>query len=220
MSSDPFAPTFDDLPDVLPIFPLPGTILLPRCRLPLNVFEPRYLAMTEAALKAGRIIGMIQPIDAGTDDPTPEIHLTGCAGRISSFSETDDGRILLILTGLCRFNVEEELQVDTPFRQVRADWNPYRGDLEDLGGGDIDRDYLFEILRAYFDVRGLDTDWDTLETSDDTLLVNSLVMSCPFDAGEKQVLLEATRVEDRNRLMISLMEMATLDSLDELGSMH
>jgi Lon protease-like protein len=220
MSSDLFAQTFDDLPDTLPIFPLPGTILLPRCRLPLNIFEPRYLAMTEAALGAGRIIGMIQPMDAGTDDPDPEVYLTGCAGRISSFSETDDGRILLILTGLCRFNIAEELQVDTPFRQVRADWNPYRDDLEGFGGGDIDRDYLFEILRAYFDARGLDTDWGALETSDDILLVNSLVMSCPFDAGAKQVLLEATGVEDRSRLMVSLMEMATLDAFDDLGSMH
>ncbi len=220
MSSDLFAPPFDDLPDTLPIFPLPGTVLLPRCRLPLNIFEPRYLAMTEAALGSGRIIGMVQPIDAGTDDPAPEICQTGCAGRISSFSETDDGRILLILTGLCRFNVVEELQVDTPYRQVRADWSPYRDDLESFGGSDIDRDYLFEILRAYFDARGLDTDWDTLEINDDTMLINSLVMSCPFDAGEKQILLEAVGVGDRNRLMISLMEMATLDSFDDLGSMH
>jgi Lon protease-like protein len=220
MSSDLFAQTFDDLPDTLPIFPLPGTILLPRCRLPLNVFEPRYLAMTEAALGAGRIIGMIQPVAAGTDELAPDVYPTGCAGRISSFSETEDGRILLILTGLCRFNVAEELQVDTPYRQVRADWSPYRDDLEGFDGDDIDRDYLFEILRTYFDARGLDTDWDALEISDDTLLVNSLVMSCPFDAGEKQVLLEAAGVEDRNRLMISLMKMATLDSLDDLGSMH
>jgi Lon protease-like protein len=220
MSSDLFAQTFDDLPDTLPIFPLPGTILLPRCRLPLNVFEPRYLAMTEAALGAGRIIGMIQPVAAGTDELAPDVYPTGCAGRISSFSETEDGRILLILTGLCRFNVAEELQVDTPYRQVRADWSPYRDDLEGFDGDDIDRDYLFEILRTYFDARGLDTDWDALEISDDTLLVNSLVMSCPFDAGEKQVLLEAAGVEDRNRLMISLMKMATLDALDDLGSMH
>jgi len=220
MSSDLFAQRFEDLPGTLPIFPLPGTVLLPRCRLPLNVFEPRYLAMTEAALRSGRIIGMIQPIDAGTDDPTPEVYQTGCGGRISSFSETDDGRILMILTGVCRFQVVEELQVDTPYRQVRADWSPYRDDLEGSGGGDIDRDYLFEILRAYFDARGLDTDWDSLETSDDTMLVNSLVMSCPFDTGEKQVLLEAAGVEDRIRLMISLLEMATLDSLDDLGSMH
>jgi Lon protease-like protein len=208
MSSDPFAQTFDDLPDVLPIFPLPGTVLLPRCRLPLNVFEPRYLAMTEAALAAGRVIGMIQPIDAGTDDPIPEIHLTGCAGRISSFSETDDGRILLILTGLCRFNVEEELQVDTPFRQVRADWNPYRGDLEDLGGGDINRDYLFEILRAYFDVRGLDTDWDTLKEADDELLINSLSMLLEFDPEDKQALLEAPSLATRRETLITLIEYA------------
>ncbi len=220
MSSDLFAQRFEDLPDTLPIFPLPGTVLLPRCRLPLNVFEPRYLAMTEAALRSGRILGMIQPIDAGTDDPSPKVYQTGCGGRISSFSETNDGRILLILTGLCRFHVVEELQVDTPYRQVRADWSPYRDDLEGFGGSDIDREYLFEILRAYFDARGLDTDWDSLETSDDTMLVNSLVMSCPFDAGERQVLLEAAGVEDRNRLMISLLEMATLDSLDDLGSMH
>ena len=220
MSSDLFAQTFDDLPDTLPIFPLPGTILLPRCRLPLNLFEPRYIAMTEAALGAGRIIGMIQPVAAGTDELAPDVYPTGCAGRISSFSETEDGRILLILTGLCRFSVAEELQVDTPYRQVRADWSPYRDDLEGFDGDDIDRDYLFEILRTYFDARGLDTDWDALEISDDTLLVNSLVMSCPFDAGEKQVLLEAAGVEDRNRLMISLMKMATLDALDDLGSMH
>jgi len=216
-----FAPIFEELPDTLPIFPLPGTILLPRCRLPLNIFEPRYIAMTDAALGSGRVIGMIQPVDPGTDDPAPEVYGTGCAGRITSFSETDDGRILLILTGLCRFDVAEELRVDTPFRQVRADWSPYRDDLEGFGGGgDVDRDHLFEILRAYFDARGLDTDWDTLETSDNQMLVNSLVMSCPFEASEKQILLEATSVDDRNRLMVSLMEMATLDSFDDAGSMH
>jgi len=224
MSRDLFVPPFEDLPDTLPIFPLPGTILLPRCRLPLNIFEPRYISMTEAALGAGRVIGMIQPVDpgieTGTDDPAPEVYRTGCAGRISSFSETDDGRILLILTGMCRFDVAEELQVDTPYRQVRAHWDPYRADLESFGSGEIERDDMFAILRAYFDARGLDTDWESLETSDDERLVNSLVMSCPFDASEKQGLLEAASVRERTRMMIALMEMATLDSFDDLGSMH
>jgi Lon protease-like protein len=218
MSRDLFAPPFEDLPDTLPIFPLTGTILLPRCRLPLNIFEPRYLAMVEAALGASRVIGMIQPVDSGADVSEPEIYRTGCGGRISSFSETDDGRILLILSGMCRFDVVEELQVETPYRQVRVDWEPYRADFEGLRSGEVDRDQLFEILRAYFDARGLDTDWEALETTDDENLVNSLVMSCPFEASEKQILLEAPDVGERNRLMTSLMEMATLDSFDDSGS--
>jgi Lon protease-like protein len=218
MSTDIFAPPFEDLPETLPIFPLAGTILLPRCRLPLNIFEPRYLAMIEAALGTGRVIGMIQPVDSGADDPAPEIYRTGCGGRISSYSETDDGRMLLILTGMCRFDVVEELQVDTPFRQVRAEWGPYRADMESFSSDEVDRDHLFEILRAYFDARGLDTDWEALETTDDENLVNSLVMSCPFEASEKQLLLEADNVRDRNRLMTSLMELATLDSFDDSES--
>jgi hypothetical protein len=116
---------------------------------------------------------------------------------------------------MCRFDVAEELQVETPYRQVRADWQPYRADLEGFSSDEVDRDHLFRILRAYFDSRGLDTDWEALETTDDENLVNSLVMSCPFEASEKQILLEAANVRERNRLMTSLMEMATLDSLDD-----
>lgn len=220
MTDEPFALAFDQLPEILPVFPLSSALLLPLCRLPLNIFEPRYIAMVEAALGASRLIGMIQPVEEDAGKEEPALCTIGCAGRISSFSETDDGRILLILTGVCRFEVEAELDVTTPFRQVRPDWSRFRNDIDRPGEEPIDRDRLFETLRAYLDARGLETDWESLETSDDQRLVNSLAMSCPFSVSEQQALLEAETVRDRARLIASLMELQTLGSFDDSGSPH
>ncbi len=207
----PFDIPFDKLPERLPIFPLSGALLLPRCRLPLNIFEPRYLRMTEDVLAGHRLIGMVQPLDVNSDERPPALFGTGCAGRISSFSETDDGRMLIILTGVSRFQVLEEASVDTPYRQVVPGWEPFRSDLDEVADGEIDRSRLYASLRAYFEARDLDTDWDVLEEASDERLINSLAMSCPFGLAEKQALLEAADLSERSRLMLSLLDMATLD---------
>lgn len=210
----PFDTPFESLPASLPVFPLSGALLLPRCRLPLNIFEPRYLRMTEDSLSADRLVGIVQPFDINSDNRTPALFETGCAGRITSFSETDDGRILIILTGVSRFHVAGEVDVDTPYRQVMPSWEPYRQDLVEEPDGTIDRDRLYASLRAYFEARDLDTDWGVLDDATDESLINSLAMSCPFGPAEKQALLEAPDLPERNRLMLSLLDMATLDQVD------
>jgi len=220
MTRDPFEVAYESLPARLPVFPLSGALLLPRCRLPLNIFEPRYLKMTEDALARDRLIGMVQPLEFETPIDTPAFFGTGCAGRISSFCETDDGRMLIVLTGVSRFEVESEVDVDTPYRLVVPRWEPFRADLDEVANGVIDRERLYASLRVYFEVRDLDTDWDVLNEATDESLVNSLAMSCPFDAGEKQALLEADGVLERGRLMLSLLEMAVLNQPDAELSLH
>lgn len=205
-----FDPQLGNLPRAIPVFPLQGALLLPRCRLPLNVFEPRYIQMVERVLATpDRLIGMVQPQPEPADTQSPEICDIGCAGRISSFAETDDGRYLIVLTGVCRFRVKAELATESAYREVAPDWLPFRSDLDEPGE-EIDRPRLYASLRAYFDARDLDTDWEALEEATDEHLVNSLAMSCPFEPSEKQVLLEAETVGERTQLMISLMEMAVL----------
>ncbi len=216
----PFDILYENLPARLPVFPLSGALLLPRCRLPLNIFEPRYLKMTEDALAADRLIGMVQPIGVESEDGGPALFGTGCAGRISSFSETDDGRILIILTGVSRFDVVEELDVDTPYRQVIPAWEAYRPDLTVPVDGSIDRQRLYASLRVYFETRDLDTDWDVLEGATDENLINSLAMSCPFDPTEKQALLEADGLDERGRLMLSLLDMAALEQANGELPLH
>lgn len=218
MSPRPFQPSFDNLPGQIPVFPLSGALLLPRCKLPLNIFEPRYIRMVEDTLgKPTRLIGMVQPRQEREDDPTPDIRDTGCAGRISSFAETDDGRFLIILTGVSRFRVRAELAVDTPYRQVAPDWEPFEDDLDEPVVS-VDRERLYASMRAYFDARDLDTDWEALEEATDEHLVNSLAMSCPFEPEEKQVLLEADDVMERTDLMIGFMEMAVLGGDEDPGT--
>jgi len=203
------------LPDRIPIFPLPGAILLPGGRLPLNIFEPRYLAMTRDAMKGARMIGMIQPSDPGSDEFEPPVFGTGCLGRIVDFSETGDGRYMIALSGVCRFNVVEELSRDTPYRQVTPDYEPFRADFlssDDPQG--VNRDELLAALRAFLDSRGLKADWDAAKRASDTVLVNSLSMVLPMTPAEKQALLEAASVADRATTMTALMQMAMLEGDD------
>ncbi len=218
--SGPFDTPFEALPERLPVFPLCGALLLPRCRLPLNIFEPRYLQMTEDALAANRLIGMVQPVDVSCDVRLPPLFETGCAGRITSFSETDDGRILIILTGVTRFRVAEELDVGAPYRQVVPDWQPFREDMVEPADGIIDRDRLYASLRVYFEARDLDTDWEMLQGATDEHLVNSLAMSCPFGFTEKQALLEAHGLRERGDLILSLLDMAALDEASDDLPLH
>lgn len=198
-----------DLPDVIPLFPLPGALLLPRAHLPLHIFEPRYLAMLEDALKTPqRLIGMIQPAEDGTG-PNRRLHHIGCAGRLTAFSETEDGRYMITLTGRSRFRLRTELGGFTPYIRGEVDWNGFARDLgpveRDPG---FDRERFFPQLHKYFQAEGLQTDWDSLQDAEDELLINSLAMLCPFEPEDKQALLEAPSLETRRETLVTLIEFA------------
>ena len=201
--------TIADLPDRLPIFPLAGALLLPHTQLPLNIFEPRYLAMFDAAISGNRVIGMIQPVETAAEGAAaPKLYATGCAGRITSFAELADNRMLVTLTGIARFTVKSELEVGSPFRQVEADYSAFAGDLV-AGAGEesVDREQLLKTFRAYLDAHQLKTDWsDVLAASSETL-VNSLSTLAPYPVAEKQALLEAPDLKSRAELLVALTEM-------------
>jgi Lon protease-like protein len=205
----PFHPTYEALPAEIPIFPLSGALLLPEGRLPLNIFEPRYLAMVEDALAAGRMLGMVQGDPAlPRIGPDSQVYKVGCLGRVSSFSETDDGRLLITLTGLIRFRIAEEIAGRRGYRRVRADYAEFAGDLEvEAPPPPLDRDALLAALRPYFRARGIEANWEAIEQTGEAMLVTTLCMVCPFDVREKQALLEARGVEERARMLIALMEM-------------
>lgn len=207
-------PTIEALPRVLPIFPLPGALLLPRTQLPLVIFEPRYLRMVEDVVSDHRLIGMMQPANMPTEAPLrlstdrPQIYGIGCAGRITSFTETQDDRILITLTGVARFRVLEELKVKTPYRQVASDYAEFAADLESGSGQDeVDRDLLLKTFRAYLEANNLMTDWDQIMAATNEQLVNSLAALSPFAVAEKQALLEAPDLKARSELLIALTEM-------------
>jgi Lon protease-like protein len=202
-------PRFEDLPAEFPIFPLPAALLLPGGKLPLNIFEPRYLAMTEDCLASGRALGVIQPDPAApAADTGPGLYRVGCLGRISAFSETDDGRFLITLTGVIRFAVKEELASRRGYRRIRGELAPYRTDL-DLSGelNEFDRSAFMRALRAYFARSGLEANWATLERLPDAMLIITLSMLCPFEPVEKQALLEAETEADRARVLLALLQM-------------
>lgn len=193
-----------DLPEAIPIFPLSGAILFPRSTLPLNIFEPRYLNMIDDALAGKRLIGMIQPTER-----SGAIAAIGGVGRITAFAETDDGRYLITLTGVARFRVAEELRVDTPYRQVRADFASFSQDLSAPGfEAAIDRDRLRGALRRYVDMHGFETDWSAVDEAPPEALVNAVASLCPFDNLAKQALLEADDLTDRCAVLIALLEMS------------
>lgn len=198
--------TLKDLPVNLPVFPLSGALLLPRWSLPLNIFEPRYLNMVDDALSGHRMIGMVQELS--DDKSASKIALVGCAGRITSYSETDDGRYLITLTGICRFGAQQELSVFTPYRQVEPDWLPFVHDLTPSNGDGLpDRSVLTSALKRYTQVNQIDVDWEAVETAKLETLINALCTGCPFGLMERQALLEAATVEDRAEILITLLDM-------------
>jgi Lon protease-like protein len=212
MSRSPFAPDFAQLPKTLPIFPLTGVLLLPGGHLPLNIFEPRYLAMTRDALGVARMIGMVQPTEGQGDAGDPPVYRRGCAGRMTAWSETDDGRYLITLIGVARFDIAEELPRDRLYRRVVPDWSPYRGDLAEESAplAAAERERLLAAIKPFFDRHGITADWKAVEASADERLVTTLAMVCPFASGEKQALLDAKDSTERARLLTALMEMAAL----------
>jgi Lon protease-like protein len=199
------------LPAILPIFPLTGVLLLPRGRLPLNIFEPRYLAMTRDALASERLIGMVQPSDPAALGSNPPVYATGCAGRITSFSETEDGRFLITLTGTCRFRIHEELPLLEGYRRVVPEWSEYIHDLETEVEPAFDRERLIRGLKAYFQRHEISADWEAISSVPGERLVTSVAMVCPFEPSEKQALLEASDLNERARLLTAIVEMAVMN---------
>jgi Lon protease-like protein len=216
MADDIFPQGLDNLPEIIPIFPLPSALLLPDGHLPLNIFEPRYMAMVRAALASPmRLIGMVQPTEDNSNidpqsQPVPGLFSIGCAGRITYFQETDDQRYLIALTGLCRFRLVNQQLQEAGFRNAQIDWTEFQGDLRG-DTSDIDRQPLITVMKQYFKLKGFDADWAQIEQSDDDQLLATLSMVCPFDVAEKQALLEANDTATRADLLIAMMEMALHD---------
>lgn len=198
-----------DLPETLPLFPLPGALLLPGAELPLNIFEPRYLAMVEAALSQPRLIGMIQPLQTFSREETRDLAAVGCAGRISGFQETGDGRYLIVLTGVCRFRIVAETTIDTLYRTARVDFAPYLADLtEHARDTNVDKLELANALRGYLSRNGLTSDMTAICDTPVQTLINSISVDCPFTNSEKQALLEARTLKDRCAALVALLSMS------------
>ena len=207
-----FKKKIKDLPSVLPLFPLNRVLLFPRSRLPLNLFENRYLHMFDYALSNSRLIGLIQPkiVDLeGKKEHNPFLYNIGCAGYITAFSETQDNRYEIILRGLCRFNIKKELSLLNGFRRAKIDWGAFKDDLVLTNYSDQKERKNFEaVLKDYLSKESITIDWETIKTSDDEELVNAISMGCPFDTNEKQALLEAKSLSERIKVLISLMQMS------------
>lgn len=199
--------TIANLPSLVPIFPLSLAVVLPRMRLPLNIFEPRYLAMVDDALKSARMIAMIQPV-MGAEGPRPDIYPVGCAARITQYAETDDGRYLITLTGICRFRVAAEPKAITPYRVVHPNYREFADDLYEPAPIGIDRERLGVALNGYLKGQNFEADLSLVARAPEEMLINSLAMTCPFSVSEKQALLEAPALADRASALLTLLEMA------------
>lgn len=209
MPINPIYRTPADLPELMPVFPLPSVLLLPRGEMPLNIFEPRYLEMIDDALAGERVIGMIQPeFDAPEDAEAPGLVQIGCAGRITALQESGDGRYLITLTGISRFRVEEEMPRTSPYRRVRADFAPFSQDLSPGAGEEaVDRPALMRTLKAYLEANQLEADWSGIRGASNEALVNALSMMSPYGAREKQALLEAADLKSRAEILVAITEM-------------
>ena len=199
-----------DLPEVIPVFPLAGALLLPRGQMPLNIFEPRYLAMIDDALRDGhRLIGMIQPdVTHSSDSERPSLFKVGCVGRITQLAESGDGRYIIELTGVSRFEVVEEVAASTPYRQCRVDYFPFVDDFTARKGEDeVDRDALLEALTEFLKANHLKVDWEGIESAPNEALVNALAMMSPYGPAEKQAMLEAPDLKTRAEILIAVTEM-------------
>ena len=198
-----------DLPERIAVFPLSAALLLPGGRMPLNIFEPRYLKMVDDTLCGNRIIGMVQPRLDGSlrKDGEPELCDVGCCGRITSLGESGDGRYIISLQGICRFRVVEEIAARTPYRQCRI--TPFAADLNEGEGEDmVDREALLETFRHYLEANDMEADWESVRRAENGTLVNALSMMSPYGPAEKQALLEAPDLKTRAETLIAITEMA------------
>ncbi|HEX2511564.1 MAG TPA: LON peptidase substrate-binding domain-containing protein [Xanthobacteraceae bacterium] len=210
----------EDLPEVIPVFPLPGALLLPRGQLPLNIFESRYLSMVDDSLRDGhRLIGMIQPDEAHpVNEERPHLYKIGCAGRITQIAETGDGRYVLQLTGVARFRVREELASELAYRRCKVSYEPFTDDfIPRKGEEEVDREELLKALTAFLKANNLKADWEGIEKAPNEALVNALAMMSPYGAAEKQALLEAPDLKTRAEVLVALteIELAKTGSSDE-----
>jgi Lon protease-like protein len=199
-----------ELPEVIPVFPLPGALLLPRGQMPLNIFEPRYLAMVDDSFRDGhRLIGMIQPdLSHSRDEGKPALFRVGCVGRITQLAESGDGRYILELTGVTRFEIVEELDVLTAYRQCKVDYFPFADDFTARKGEDaVDREALLAVLTDFLKANNLKVDWEGVESAPNEALVNALAMMSPYGAPEKQAMLEAPDLKTRAEILIAVTEM-------------
>jgi len=208
-----FRPHWEDLPSEFAVFPLPGVLLLPRGRLPLNIFEPRYVAMVEDCFSNGRMFAMIQPDPALPEFQNgPSLYRVGCLGRLSSFSETEYGRFLITLTGLARFSIASEIDMHRGYRRVIGDFSRYRDDLNEPDDMPIAREPMLDALRGYFAQRQVEPNWEAINRLPDESLVVTLSMVCPFEPIEKQALLEAQSEADRADTLLALLRMGAAEA--------
>lgn len=205
--------TLTDLPKNIPLFPLSGALLLPRSDLPLNIFEPRYVLMIEQAMAANRIVGIIQP-EQNEQGEKPKLERIGCAGRITSYSEADDGRLYVTITGICRFVVKRELRVNTTYRQAHVDFKSFAADLViGTGAPSVNREQLLEAFRQYLEANNMTTNWEDVNSVGTEALVNTLSLLAPYPPRDKQALLEAPDLKSRADVLVALTELALKKSL-------
>lgn len=207
----------DELPSVIPVFPLSGALLLPRGQLPLNIFEPRYVAMVDDVLKSHRVIGMVQPDQEAPDSDPPRLFAVGCAGRLTQVAETGDGRYVLTLTGVARYRIAEEVEAGTPYRQCRVDFAPFREDFLPRAGEEaVDRNALLTTLGNFADANELQIDWHSVQDAPNEALVNALSMMSPYGPREKQALLEAPDLRTRAEVLVAITEVVLARGSDAL----
>lgn len=216
----PFMPRFADLPAELPVFPLAGAVAMPGIQLPLNIYEQQYLNMIQDVLATDHLIGMIQPLSSPEEVEIPPLHRVGCAGRVTSYSETNDGRVVIVLTGVCRFEVQGELEETRGYRRVRAGWSRFANDFLPEGGHLVNRDRFLTSLRTYVRPRGVEIPWDDLKAMEDLDLINLLTAHLPLPPEDKQALIETIDLADRAELMRGLMDMASASSVEGVEQRH
>ena len=220
MSTHPFSLPFKQLPASLPVFPLPHAVAMPGCQLPLNIFEPRYLNLVFDALAEQRLIGMVQPELPGVDEAAPSLYKTGTAGRITFFNETSDGRLMVVLTGVCRFDLAEEIASTRGYRRVAADWSRFRCDMEEGVVSDGERGQFLQRLRDYCLFKRLDIEWPALESVGMDDLVNRLTCVLPLEVAERQLLVEAVTLPERLDILTTLLHCETLESTADASRRH
>jgi len=202
------------LPETLPVFPLTGAVLLPRGELPLNIFEPRYVAMIDDAMRGDRLVGMIQPLPGGNGAAAPPLFQIGCAGRLTRFAETGDGRYLITLTGVARFRLGAEIENGAPYRRFGVSYDGFQADLlPGAGENAVDREFMISMLRSFAEYSKLEIDWASIDAAPTETLVNALAMMSPFGANEKQALVEAIDLKTRAETLVALakLDMAQRD---------
>ena len=221
MSTPPsFTLPFDKLPASLLLFPMPHAVVMPGCQLPLNIFEPRYLNMVFDALAEQRLIGMVQPEITASDEKILALYKTGTAGRITFFNETNDNRLMVVLTGVCRFDIKEEVPTTRGYRRVLVDWSRFRGDTEEDSVSDMERGHFLQQLRSYCEYKRLDIEWPVLEHVSMVDLINRLTCVLPLEVAERQLLIEAVTLPERLEILSMLLHCETLETTADASRRH